>query len=366
MATQLGIQPPFAVAQINPAPTPTSLTLQNGFTPPLANPNHVTNTYAVDPNYQLPYVQVWNLNIQQEIKSSLVLNIGYTGSKGTHLDIVDAPDQTPTGAPIFTPCTPATPAGTSCVSPFLFEFSGGTSIMHAGSVRLRKRMRHGFSIGGTYTFSKSIDDASSIGGGASVVAQEAFNLAAERGLSSFNQTHRLSADYYFELPMGTGQKWFNHDGWQQRVLGGFSWSGSLSMASGFPFTPRVFGSSSDIGRGVTGSTRPDIVPGQSIQISNPGIAGWFNTAAFIAPTGAFGDAGRNIIIGPGTITFNMAFSKTVQIKEMQSFEFRLSANNVFNHPNFSSIDTNLNSLTFGQVIAVGGMRTAQITARYRF
>jgi hypothetical protein len=366
MATQLGFQPPFAVAEINPAPTPTSLSLQNGFPASTVSPNHITNTYAVDPNFQLPYVQTWNLNIQQEIKSSLVLNVGYTGAKGTHLDIVDAPDQTATGAPIFTPCTPTTPTATPCVSPFLFEFSGGTSIMHAGTVRVRKRLRHGLSVGGTYIFSKSIDDASSIGGGSSAVAQNAFNVAAERGLSSFNQTHRFSGDYYYELPIGTGKKWFSGDGWEQRVLGDFSFSGNVVMASGFPFSPRIFGRAGDLNRGVTGSARPNLVPGQSIQVSNPGIAQWFNTAAFAAPSGPFGNAGRNIIIGPGTISVNMGLSKTVQIKEMQSFEFRVSANNVFNHANFSSIDTTLGSPTFGQVTAVGGMRTAQLTARYRF
>jgi hypothetical protein len=367
MATQLGFQPPFAVSQINPAPTPTSLTLQSGFPTSVASSNHVTNTYAVDPNYQLPYVQTWNLNIQQEIKSSIVLNIGYTGAKGTHLDIVGAPDQNPVnGQPIFLPCTPLTVAGTSCVSPYLYEFSGGSSIMNSGIVRVRKRMRRGLSFGGTYIFSKSIDDASSIGGGGTVVAQNFYDIAAERGLSSFNQTHRFTADYYYELPVGKEKKWLNNDSWAQKMFGGFSWSGSITMASGFPFSPRIFGSSVDLSRGVTGAARPDLVAGQSIQIGDPSIAQWFNVHAFTAPSGPFGDAGRNIIIGPGTVSVNMALSKTIQLKEMQSLEFRLSANNVFNHPNFSSIDTTLGSPTFGQVVAVGGMRTAQITARYRF
>ncbi|HEY6307067.1 MAG TPA: TonB-dependent receptor [Candidatus Angelobacter sp.] len=367
MATQLGFQPPFAVSQINPAPTPTSLTLQNGFPKGVASPNHITNTYAVDPNYQLPYVQTWNLNIQQEIKSSIVVNIGYTGSKGTHLDIVGAPDQNPvSGQPIFVPCTPLTAPGSPCVSPYLYEFSGGSSIMNAGIVRVRKRMRQGLSFGGTYIFSKSIDDASSIGGGGTVVAQNFYDIAAERGLSSFNQTHRFTADYYYELPVGKEKKWLNKDSWAQKAFGGFAWSGSITMASGFPFSPRIFGSSVDLGRGVTGSTRPDLVPSQSIQISNPSIGQWFNTQAFTAPTGPFGDAGRNIIIGPGTISVNMALSKTIQLKEMQSLELRLSAINVFNHPNFTSIDTTLGSPTFGQVVAAGAMRTAQVTVRYRF
>jgi hypothetical protein len=367
MATQLGFQPPFAVAQINPAPTTTSLTLQNGFPTAVTSPDHITNTYAVSPDYRLPYVQTWNLNIQQEVNSGLLINIGYTGSKGTHLDVVGAPDQNPaTGQPIFPACNPLTPAGTSCVSPYLYEFSGGSSIMNAGTIRVRKRMRHGLSFGGTYTFSKSIDDASSIGGGGSVVAQNFYDISAERGLSSFNQTQRFTADYYYELPAGKEKKWLNHDGWAQRLFGGFAWSGNITMASGFPFSPRFFGSAADLGRGVTGSARPNVVPGQSIQIGDQGIGQWFNTRAFTPPTGPFGDAGRNIIIGPGTISLSMALSKTIQLKEMQSLELRLSANNVFNHPNFSSIDTTLGSPTFGQVVAAGAMRTAQITARYRF
>jgi len=366
MATQLGFQPPFAQAQINPGATPTSLTLQSGFPQSVASPNHITNTYAVDPNYRLAYVQTWNLNIQQEVKSSWVINIGYTGSKGTRLDIVSAPDQTATGKALFVPCTPSTPAAASCVSPFLFESSGGSSVMHSGILRVRKRMRKGFSAGGTYVYSKSIDNASSIGGGATVVAQNSLDLAAERGLSSFDQRHRFTADYNYELPFGKDKKWLNGDTWAQKAFGGFSFSGSMTLASGFPFSPRIFGNASDLTRGVTGASRPDVAPGQSIQLSDPGIGEWFNINAFTRPAGPFGDAGRNIIIGPGTIDFDMAFSRTIQVKEMQNLEVRLATTNVFNHPNFTSIDTTLGSRTFGQVVAAGAMRRAQIIVRYRF
>ncbi|HWX55908.1 MAG TPA: TonB-dependent receptor [Verrucomicrobiae bacterium] len=366
MATQLGFQPPFAVAQINPAPTTTSLTLHNGFPATPLSPNHITNTYAVDPNYRLAYVQTWNLNIQQEIKTSLVINIGYTGAKGTHLDIVSAPDQTATGKSIFLPCTPITPLATSCVSPFLFESSEGSSILHAGTVRVRKRMRKGLSAGGTYTYSKSIDNASSIGGGGTVVAQNSLDLAAERGLSSFDQRHRFTADCSYELPFGKEKRWLKADSWEQKAFGGFSWSGNLTLGSGTPFSPRFFGSASDLGRGVTGAARPNVVPGQSIQLSDHSIQAWFNTGAFAAPSGPFGNAGRNIIIGPGTVSFDMALSKTIPVKETQNLELRIGANNVFNHANFTSIDTTLGSPTFGQVVSAGTMRKATLTARYRF
>ena len=367
MATQLGFQPPFAVAQTNPAQTPTSLTLQNGFPAAIAaSPLHITNTYAVDPDYRLPYVQSWNLNIQQEIKTSVVVNVGYTGSKGTHLDIVRAPDQLPTGGPRFTPCAPTTPASVQCIQPFLFESSAGSSILHQGTLRVRKRMRHGFSIGGTYTYSKSIDDASSIGGGATVVAQNDLDIAAERSLSSFDQRHRFVADYVYDLPFGKDRKWLNNSGMAQNIFGGFLFSGNLTLASGTPFSPQFFGRATDLSRGVTGSARPDLVPGQSIQLGNPTIGEWFNTAAFTTPAGVFGTAGRNSIIGPGTVEVDMSVSKNIQIKEMQALEIRLSANNVFNTVHFTSIDSTFGSPTFGQVVGAGAMRKAQLSARFRF
>ncbi|HKV91498.1 MAG TPA: TonB-dependent receptor [Candidatus Angelobacter sp.] len=367
MATQLGFQPPFAVAQNNPAPTGSFLTLQNGFPAAIASsPLHITNTYAVDPDYRLPYVQTWNLNIQQEIKNSVVVNIGYTGAKGTHLDIVRAPDQLPSGGPRFTACTPTTPADVQCVQPFLFESSEGSSILHQGMLRVRKRLRHGLSVGGTYVYSKSIDDASSIDGGASVVAQNDLDIAAERSLSSFDQRHRFTTDYLYELPFGKDKKWLSKGGPAQNILGGFLFSGNVTLASGLPFSPQIFGRGVDLGRGVTGSARPDLATGQSIQLSDPTIQEWFNTAAFTAPANVFGTAGRNSIIGPGTVQVDMSVSKNIQIKEMQALEVRLSATNVFNTVHFTSIDATFGSPTFGQVVGAGAMRKAQITARYRF
>jgi outer membrane receptor protein involved in Fe transport len=366
MATQLGFQPPFAEAQTNPAQTTTSLTLQNGFPAAINNSaSHITNTYAVDPDYRLAYVQSWNLNIQQEIKTSLVVNVGYTGAKGTHLDIVRAPDQLPTGGPRFPACTPTTPAAASCVQPFLLESSQGASILHQGTLRVRKRLRHGLSVGGTYTYSKSIDDASSIGGGATVVAQNDLDIAAERGLSSFNQQHRFVADYLYELPFGKDKKWLTSASGPQKILSGISVSGNVLLASGFPFSPRFFGTSNDLSRGTTGAARPDAT-GQPIQLGNSTIQQWFNTAAFAAPAGVFGTAGRNTIIGPGTVQFDMSISKNIQLKEMQGMELRLSASNVFNTVHFTQIDSTFGSPTFGQVTGAGAMRKAQMTARYRF
>jgi trimeric autotransporter adhesin len=386
IAQQLAFQPPFSNAQTNVQTAPGELTLQNGF--PAVAPGEISNNYAVNPNYRLGYVQIRNLDVQQEIRPTLLLNLDYTGAKGTDLDILEAPNRTTTGLRIPN------------VQAFTYENSLADLSANAATVRLRKRLSAGLSIGGLYTFSKSIDDASSIGSGAtsgsasrglgaggtgsigrsgggsssstistgtSNVAQDPFDLAAERGLSSFNQTHRFTADYVYELPFGHDRRWLYNSRLLSAVLGDWQWSGDCTIASGLPFTPRLLGSFTDVSRGTNGTLRPNIVPGQSIALSNPSIARWFNTAAFVAaPPGQYGDARRNSIIGPGTTSFDMAITKMFPLKEARVLEFRAQATNVFNTPQYTTIDTVVNSPTFGRVTAVGAMRQITLTSRFRF
>ena len=152
----------------------------------------------------------------------------------------------------------------------------------------------------------------------------------------------------------------------QDVLGGWQWSGDWTVASGLPFTPRLIGEFGNVNSGVNGTLRADVT-GQPFTVPNPSIAEWFNTAAFVAPpAGQYGNARRNSIIGPGEVLFDMAMTKLIQLHESRTLELRMSANNVFNHPIYSSIDTVLNSPTFGRVISVSSMRSVLMTARFRF
>ncbi len=353
MITNLAYQPPFSFTQTNIATSPTNLTLQNGF--PAPDPSTLTNNYGVDKNYRLGNVQLWNLNVQREVFHNVILNIGYNGSKGTRLDMVRAPNRAPDGGLLI-----------PGVQPFLWESAEGSSILHAGTVSVRKRMSNGISIGGLYTYSKSIDNASSIGGGAVVVAQNDLDLAAERGLSSFDRRHNFTGDFMYELPFGPGRRWLANPGFMQSLLGAWSWSGSFTVASGNPFTARVVGAFSDVARGTSGSLRADY-NGAPISISAPTVGQWFNTAAFtVPPSGQFGTAGRNTVEGPGTILFNFALAKDIPLHDMMAFEIRAEANDPFNHANFTGIDTTVNSPTYGQVISVGSMRKMQIFARFRF
>jgi trimeric autotransporter adhesin len=358
---QLAFQPPFTFTQTNRECLNGVTTncippsqLGFGFTP--APPTSITNNYGVDPNYRLGYVQIWNLNIQRELKGDVVLNVDYTGTKGTHLDVLEAPNRSPDGTALLNNNAPI----------FNFETSQADSIAHAGTVRVRKRLRHGIAVGGSYTFSKSIDNASTIGGGTVVVAQNAFNLGAERGLSVFDQRHRFVADYLVELPFGHDKRWLSSKSVLRDLFGDWQWSGDWTLASGLPFSPQVIGSFGEVNTGTNGTLRPNLT-GEPIALPNPSVSEWFNTAAFVAPpAGQFGDAGRNSIEGPGTVVFDMAFTKVVPLGDVRVLEFRAQATNIFNTPQFTAIDTNVNSPTFGQVVSAGAMRRFQMQARFRF
>ena len=349
-------QPPFAVTETNSALTPatSNLTLVNGF--PGAAAGTSTNNFAIDPNYRLGYVQVWNLDLQKQLAHGFLLNVGYNGAKGTHLDVERA-------------------ILTSNSQPFIYESSAGNSILHSMSVRIRKRMSSGIGFSGSYVFSKSIDDASSIGLGGTVVAQDPFNIAADRSVTSFDQKHKFTGSWMYDLPFGENHRMASK-GALSLVLSGWQWSGSATIGSGFYFTPNVRGGGLDITRGVSGSQRADYVPGQSISLSDPNSLAWFNTAAFCSPATStacvnpsgtqFGDAGRFIILGPAQFSLNMAMSKTIQIRETRALELRLQANNIFNLVDFSGLNTTVNSLAFGEVTSAASMRRITMVARFRF
>ena len=348
-------QPPFANTQTNSVinPATSNLTLVHGFP---GSTGVVTNNYAIDANYRLGYVQVWNLDVQRTLPHGFLLNVGYNGSKGTHLDEQRA--ITTTGA-----------------QPFIYESSSADSILHAVSIRARKRMSSGIGFSVSYVYAKSIDDASSVGLGAVVVAQNPFDIAADRSLSGFDQRHKFTGNWMYDLPFGENHR-LASKGDLAHLLDGWQWSGSATIGSGFYFTPNVRGGVVDIGRGVSGSQRANYVLGQPISLSDPTSLEWFNTSAFcyaptsptcVNPSGSlFGDAGRNIIEGPGQFSLNMAMSKTIQIRETRALELRLQATNVFNNVVFSGINTTVNSLTLGEVTSVSSMRKLTMVARFRF
>jgi hypothetical protein len=199
-----------------------------------------------------------------------------------------------------------------------------------------------------------------------VVAQNDLDLAAERGLSSFDQRHRFSADFTYELPFGENRHWLTNGGAMAALLGNWVFNGSAQLATGTPFTARTLANAQDVARGTNGTLRANY-NGSPISLSDPTTMLFFNTSAFSVPlAGTFGDAGRNTIIGPGTSVMNLGLTRNVNLGQSRGLTVTLLANNVLNTVQYSGIDTVVNSPTFGQVISVRPMRTLLVTTRFRF
>ncbi len=368
-ARSLSHQPPFAVTQTNDIPLPTAvnptpaqtgctesnLTLAHGFG--CSTNETLLNNYAVDKNYRLGMVQVYNLNVQKTLPLQIVFNVGYNGSYGRNLDTVGSPNATPSGV--------STPG----IEPFDYEESASGSRSNQLVVSAQKRQQKGIALSVTYTYSHSIDNASGVGGAVGSPVQNLFNLAAEEGNSSFDQRHNLSGNWLLELPFGTNRAYFNKGGFLSHALDGFNFSGNFVFATGGYLTPQYSGNQAEASSGNTYQQRPN--RNYAVSTKGPGeVVQFFNTVAFSAPltngVAQYGNAAPGSIEGPGTVSVNASLSRTVQLGATSSFEARVTANNVFNTVQYSGINTVENSATFGEVTSAAAMRSLLVQARYRF
>ena len=358
IAQRLVYQPPFATAATFNTSPAARLTLAQPFRGP--ETQTLLNSYAVNPDYRAPYAQTWNLNVQQDVRG-YVVEIGYLGTKGTALVIRRIPNRAPPGSPLDSELRRPIPYATG----FTYDSPEGSSIFHAGQLRVVKRMRRGVSWSALYTFSKSIDNASSIGGTGNLVVQDENNLRAERGLSNFDTRHQLQFNGMFTSPFGPSGIWLRQRNAWTALLRDWNLNLSLQANSGRPLTARVLGAVADPGgSGATGSARADAT-GLPVKSES----GFFNTAAFaVPPADRYGNAGRNTIPGPGSVVLNAGFGRSFQIGEStrRRLELRLEGQNVLNHVNLTSYGTVVNAANYGQATAAGTMRSVQLTARFRF
>ena len=185
IVSQMASQPPFAkTASISTSPAD-PLTLENGFA--LTPSQTITNTYAINPDYKLGYAQTWVAAIQNTFKRTLLVELEYIGTKGTDLGVVEQPNRAPPGAVL----TAQEQLQIGDATGFNYQTSGANSIFNAGQVRVTRRFARGMSAVALYTFSKSIDNASSFTGTGGTTVQFIDNWNNERGLSSFDQRNRL-------------------------------------------------------------------------------------------------------------------------------------------------------------------------------
>ena len=340
---------------ISRAATTANLTLANGFGC-AASVYSIQNNWAVDPNYRLGMVQLYNLNLQRTLPLGVVFNLGYNGAKGSNLDVVGSPNATPNGV--------TTPG----IAPFDFEESRAGSHANALVVSAQKRQSRGIALGLTYTYSHTIDNASGVGGAIGQAVQNLNRLDLEEGNSSFDQRHSLAGNWLIELPFGPNRAFLNKGGFWAYAFDGFSVSGNITVASGTYFTPTYTSSQAEAAGAGTFTLRPDRVFTQPIKGGGTRDE-FFNTEAFQAPAGVFGTASQGSIEGPGVLAVSAALSRTFALGETRSLETRVSAINPFNTVQYSAIDTNVSdeaSGTFGTVRNAAAQRTLQVQARYRF
>jgi hypothetical protein len=347
---------------------------------------------GIDYNQRTSYTIQWNASVQRELAKDLVVEAGYLASLGLKLEQNVQPNNAQPGLGAIDPRRPyagvvyapgtqfpsyVSVVGDSVPVGFInFLPHSAQSNYHALLVRFEKRFTKGFSFLNAYTFSKAITNApqfrnaGGVNGNENSPAQDSFNLAAERGLASFNIAHRWVSTGLYTLPFGK-QAQYLPEGLAGRILGGIQLSAIFSMQTGFPFTINLQGDSANVGAGTGGIyIRPNAVPGATAALSGSerSTSRFFNTAAFTQPAaGTFGNAGKNTVIGPGLTNVDLVIAKEIPFRERLRFQIRAEAFNIANHSNYSIVGRIINTpATFGKVLGQLDPRQIQFGAKLIF
>jgi Carboxypeptidase regulatory-like domain/TonB dependent receptor len=307
------------------------ITVSQGF--PTLDPSQAINpgVTSVDSHLHTPYYQTWNLAVQRSLPAAVSLEVAYAGSKGTHLQGVVDPNQVPTPGPgDIQPRRPFPQFGG-----FTAMTNIASSTYNALQVKAEKRTTHGLYFLSAFTYSKAINDLPEICCNAPF-AQNSYDLAAEKGRADFDQTLRWVLSFDYELPFGRAGSHLSNSV-MDTAFGGWHLGGIYTLASGFPFSPYIGDDTSNTG--TQGIPRPNQLRDGNLPRSQRTAAHWFDVDAFVAPSGfAFGNAGRNVLIGPGQNVFDWSLRKEFALTETQRLEFRTEWFNAFNHPNFAQPD----------------------------
>lgn len=289
-----------------------------------SNPN---NIFGTGKNFRVPYTQSWNLNVQRQLGAAASYEIGYVGSKGSHLTRLYDANQTDADGDY--PNADYAQIGILATS--------AASNYHALQTTVRTRDLHGLSGFATYAWSHSIDDASDGIDYAAGIAlpQDSTNLRAEHGNSSFDTRHRFTVAFNYQVPRLTAVPAWAGKGWQLNTI--------ATVQSGRPIP---IANSDDTSGRWNYRQRPNLVAGVNPILSHwTPTTGYLNPAAFTQPDwGTFGNLGRNQIYGPGFWNDDFSLLKTTPLRNGLELQLRAEFFNIFNHPNFALPN---GSLSFG-------------------
>ena len=331
---------------------------------PLLTTTTLRNAY-IQQNPSRSYVIQWNFNVQHEVANGTTVMIGYAGSHGVHLPyfINDFNMVLPTATPQgwLWPTTPGTRQ-----NPAVGQIAGtlwnGSSIYHALQAQFTRRLQKGLQAGASYTFAKSIDTGSSSLTSdtfTNTVQELYFDPKNSRGPSDFDMRHNFTVNYIWELPSPksgpAALRW---------AAGGWQWGGLMRASTGTPFTPQIGGDPLGM---LSSSTfdRPDVVAGCGSPVNSGNPRHYINTAcfAFPAPVTRFGNAGRNILTGPGLLALDTSLFKNIQFTERYRLQFRSEFFNILNHANFAPPVQNLSLFgANGSPVSTAGLITSTLTS----
>jgi len=345
---QISAVPPFANLIVIPAlgicPFPNSFNCLNIITFPLG--------FAWETEFRAkqPTVYQWNLSVQREIAKNLVVQAGYLGSRGIHLETgfesnVRRDFTLVNGQKFFPGTGPRINPAFSSIQVLGFN---GDAYYNGLQLAATQRYSSGLQFQFAYTFAKSLDtnsatDSVFTNGSVGSDAQDPYNTAQERGLSDFDVRHNFVANFLYDLPFGK-----NLTGGAGKLAGGWSIGGILNIRTGFPFHVNL-GQGFDRARnGIqnTRSQRPNVTPGRTYSSAITGDPNHYvdPTAFQLQPTGFYGNEGRNVLTGPDLKLFDLTIIKKTAITERVNMEFRTEVFNLFNHTNFAGPEPNNRAL----------------------
>ncbi|MGC8761954.1 MAG: TonB-dependent receptor domain-containing protein [Bryobacteraceae bacterium] len=374
--TNLGVNVPFTVTAAGTTPRNFAdpFSGQSPFrpgAPALFYPNFLSLT-TVDPDYRTPYTQQWNLTVERQLAGNIVVSGGYLGTRGVRLPgthILNTGEfragATAQNVDSRRPFAPA-------FGPILNFHSRLNSNYHSAQFSASRRYSGGLTLLTAYTFSKTIDEGSFPTGRLAIrigtLPQNQNDFRAERGLSNFHQQHRFTFSSVWDLPL-----WSRPSRAIQRLLGGWQLASIVTAASGQPF---VIQDGSDPNFDGVASDRPDLIGNPNLPSSERSLARYWNTAAFVRlPSGTdrFGNAGRNVVIGPSLVNWDASLGKRFAVGDRWGVTFRWEVFNVLNHPNFAnpsgeSPTNDVSSPLFGQIQATipNNQRIMQLSLRISF
>lgn len=333
---------------------------------PYTPPSDVTfatgNSFTIHPNFKTGYIQQWNLAIERQLVTDLLLRTAYVGSKGTRLVSTDQLNPAIFGAG-------ATLGNTNTRRPLYPDFASLTqlghdyfSTYHSLQISLEKRYRDNLSFLAFYTFSKSIDQDSR--DPQFNQPHNPFDRSANRGLSAYHVPHNFRQSFIWDLPRLAGQ-----NALMRHVAGGWSLAGIWTWQSGVPIRIRTGRDRSLAG---TNDDRPDMLTGINPLLPSDRpraqiIQEYFNTDAFtLNPLGTFGTTPRNFIHAPGDFKVDVSLQKQINLSERHRLQFRAEFFNMFNNVNLGSPQRTFVSSRFGRITSAGSPRIVQLGLKYMF